>query len=812
MDLGATYLLVAGGAAATAVAAVLWALRVSDGARGAEGRWRSKANAAEDKLQRWDSLMGAFPGVALVWEPDPAAVLVPPAAPGATEQPWGEPKIYGSPFALASLLRFADAGVGDNPAVRILQGLAGFKGRDSAGADAYIAPALTRLRREGEPFSLTFSSSSGMFVEVDGRTAGPRAVVWILDSSAKGAADGAAQLGRSEDVRRAIARDPAAFLEMLTRAPFLAWRVSAQGRLEWANDAYITALDAKSLEQAVSRNLLIDSRTADQARRAIESGGETEEIRHIVVQGDRRAFRVLMFPVAGAVGAMAFDVTDVETARDERDRIVQAHDATLDALTEAVVVFGPDRRVMFHNRAFSSLFNLDPAFLAEKPTHAAWLDLLKERRRLPAHANYPEWRANELLAYQEMADLPETLWQLPEGKTLRVARRRHPLGGLLLIFSDITTETVLKSRYASLHQVQRAALDKLHEGVVVFGLDGRMQLRNAAFDAIWRIDPLDMEGEVDIERLIDLCTPLFHETETWARLKGRITDPSPDARQEDRGEMRRSDGSIVSFISRPLPDGATLVAFLDVTATRRVEEALRDRAEAFEAADRLKTEFVENVSYHLRTPLQTIQGYAEVLAKLMAGPLNDRQRDVIQMVLAGADNLSHLVDSVLEVAMIEAGRLELDLTDVPVQDLVTEAATLAAPKAREQDVRVDIAVAPGVGRIKADGARLRQALANLLSNALRFTEKGDVVTIGAERRDGMVRLFVADTGRGIPYEDQAGAFDHFVSHDRRGAGLGLALVRSFVELHDGWVSLESEPGRGTTVNCYIPAPDLQKAA
>ncbi|MFZ4603081.1 MAG: ATP-binding protein [Caulobacterales bacterium] len=808
MDLGATYLLVAGGAAATAVAAVLWALRISDGARGAEGRWRSKASAAEDKLQRWDSLMGAFPGVALVWESEPGA-----AAPAISpESPWGGPKMYGSPLALASLLRFADAGVGDSPAVRILQGLAGFKGRDSAGGDAYLAPALTRLRREGESFSLTFSTAQGMFVEVDGRTAGPRAVVWILDSSAKGAADGASQAGRNDDVRRAIARDPAAFLDMLTRAPFLAWRLSGQGKLEWANDAYLSALESKSLDQAVQRNLLIDSRAVDQSRRAIEIGGEIEEIRHIVVRGERRAFRVLMFPVAGAVGGMAFDVTDVETARAERDRIVQAHDATLDALNEAVVVFGPDRRVMFHNRAFMALFNIDPAFLAEQPTHASWLDLMKERRRLPAHANYPEWRANELLAYQEMADLPETLWQLPEGKTLRVARRRHPLGGLMLVFSDITTETLLKSRYASLHQVQRAALDRLHEGVVVFGLDGRMQLRNAAFDAIWRIDPLDMEGAIDIDRVIELCTPLHHETDIWDRIKGRITDPSPDARQEDRGEMRRSDGSIVSFISRPLPDGATLIAFLDITASRRVEEALRDRAEAFEAADRLKTEFVENVSYHLRTPLQTIQGYAEVLAKLMAGPLNDRQRDVIQMVLAGADNLSRLVDSVLEVAMIEAGRLELNLADVPVQDLVVEAVTLAGAKAREHEVKIEIAVAPGVGRIRADGARLRQALANLMSNALRFTEKGDVVTIGAERRDGMVRLYVSDTGRGISYDDQAGAFDHFVSHDRRGAGLGLALVRSFIELHDGWVALESEPGRGTTVSCYIPVPDLQKVA
>ena len=129
------------------------------------------------------------------------------------------------------------------------------------------------------------------------------------------------------------------------------------------------------------------------------------------------------------------------------------------------------------------------------------------------------------------------------------------------------------------------------------------------------LEGAQLEGDVDFSRLVDLCVPLFHERSVWTQIKARITDPSPQARQDFSGEMRRSDDKTILFLTRPLPDGATLIAFLDITASKNVEEALRDRAAAFEAADNLKTDFVQNISYQLRTPLQTIQGYAEVLGQ-----------------------------------------------------------------------------------------------------------------------------------------------------------------------------------------------------
>ena len=793
MDGGLASLLVAGGSASISVASLLWALRVTDGARGGVEAWKKRARELEDKIAWADAIFGAHPGVVLIWED----------ALDAREGDWGKPRIYGSPLALASLLRFSDAAVAAEPAVRILQGLAVFDATDATGANTRLAPSITRLRRDGAAFSIKISTPDGVYVEVDGRTAGARAVAWILDASVRGVEEGTAG-GRIGSGHEVIARDPAAFLEMWNGAPFMAWRVNGALKLEWANPEYLAALEAKSLDQAITRNLQLDQGAADLAHKAIEAGEAVEETRSAVVGGQLRTLRIRMSPVAGGAAGMAIDVTDSEAARELLSKQQRAHDETLNHLAEGIAVFDQAKRLVFHNRAFEAIWSLDPAFLQDRPSHAAWLDYLKEKRKLPAHANYAEWRARELALYQEPNELPQDLWVLPDSRMLRIARQPHPGGGMLLIFSDITNEVALKSSYDALVQTQKAALDKLHEAIVVFGLDGRLKLSNAAFATMWEVEATALEDEMSFEKVVELCQPLFHDKAVWAQVRGRITDPSPEARTEYRGEMRRSDETVLKFLTRPLPDGATLVAFQDITADRRVEEALRERAEAFEEADKLKGQFVENVSYQLRDPLQAILGNAELLQARVFGPLNDRQIDQVGAVIEAAGNLSKLIDNILDVAMVEAGNVQLDLAPMDIYATLTESVQMAASKARDTEVPIRVKCDPKIGEINADAKRITQVIVNLLSNALRHTERGDTITVAAERLDGVVRLTVTDTGKGMAFEQQARAFDSFQSGDRRGAGLGLALVRSFVEMHGGWVALTSEPGRGVTVTCHLP--------
>ncbi len=787
-------IIMSAGATALGLAALLWALRVSDGARGAARKYKDRSSDLETLLAEHRSILGAHPGVILVWQ-------------GEALEPDSEemtpPELYGSPVALAGLLSFTDDAISPDPAVRIIEGLADLEARDSSGQDTTLRIRMRELRDTGQAFSLTIIGPSGRFLEADGRTAGARAVVWVTDTTIKGLEESSAR-GKLEEARQVIARDPTAFLDMLGKAPFPAWRVSGMGKLQWVNPSYIEAVDGVNLDRVLDRQIMLDQASADQARKTISEGADIDETRHMVVNGERRAMRVLTFPLSGGAGAMAFDVTAQENAREELNRHVRAHDETLNHVADAVAIFGADRKLTYYNKAFRDMWDLDESFLLDRPNHGQLLDRLRERRKLPARTNYAEWRAEELSYYLDIDGVKEDTWSLPDDRTLSVTRQRHPMGGLLLLFKDITGELNLQTKFNAIVKTQASTLDNLHEAVVVFGGDGRLKLFNKAFERLWSLDHDELKDHPDYSDVIEDCVPLFHDLDVWDAIKGHITDPSARARQSTTGEMRRSDGSILTYLTHPLPDGNTLIAFADVTATRRVESALRDRAEAFEAADRLKTEFVRNVSYQLRSPLTVIFGYAELLETKRNGDLTERQTDYVSAILSASDHLSKLIENILDLAMIEAGRMDLDLKDVDLSHVIEESIDMVVSKAEDTQIAVRADIKGKLGVIRADERRIRQVLFNLISNSLRFTESGGEIVVSSQRVGDMVTLSVRDNGRGLAADKRATSFDSFVSGDQRGAGLGLALVKHFIDLHGGTVGMKPVDGGGLEVTCWLP--------
>ncbi|MEE2921140.1 MAG: PAS-domain containing protein [Pseudomonadota bacterium] len=794
-------IIMSAGATALGLAALLWALRVSDGARGAARKYKDRSSDLETLLAEHRSILGAHPGVILVWQGDALE-------PDSDEMT--PPELYGSPVALAGLLSFTDDAISPDPAVRIIEGLADLEARDSSGQDTTLRIRLRELRDTGQAFSLTIIGPSGRFLEADGRTAGARAVVWVTDTTIKGLEESSAR-GKLEEARQVIARDPTAFLDMLGKAPFPAWRVSGMGKLQWVNPSYIDAVDGVNLDRVLDRQLMLDQASADQARKTISEGADIDETRHMVVNGERRAMRVLTFPLSGGAGAMAFDVTAQENAREELNRHVRAHDETLNHVADAVAIFGADRKLTFYNKAFRDMWDLDESFLLDRPNHGQLLDRLRERRKLPARTNYAEWRAEELSYYLDIDGVKEDTWSLPDDRTLSVTRQRHPMGGLLLLFKDITGELDLKTKFNAIVKTQASTLDNLHEAVAVFGGDGRLKLFNKAFERLWTLDHDKLKDQPDYSAVIEDCVPLFHDLDVWDAIKRHITDPSARARQSTTGEMRRSDGSILTYLTHPLPDGNTLIAFADVTATRRVESALRDRAEAFEAADRLKTEFVRNVSYQLRSPLTVIFGYAELLETQRNGDLTERQSDYVSAILSASDHLSKLIENILDLAMIEAGRMDLDVKDVDLGHVIEESIDMVVSKAEDTQIAVRADITGDLGMIRADERRIRQVLFNLISNSLRFTDSGGEIVVSSQRVGDMVTLSVRDNGRGLAADKRATSFDSFVSGDQRGAGLGLALVKHFIDLHGGTVGMKPVEGGGLEVTCWLPVKVTKSA-
>ena len=768
---------------ALAVLMAVIAFRIASHGR-ASPAWKAKAAALDTKLARADSLMGAYPGLALVWESSDAEA---------------KPRLLGSTAALASLRRLGEGKGSD--AERALRGLDSL---ELIGASGTFADAVEGLRNTGQPFSVSLLLPEGGAIDATGRVAGSQAIVWVEDPSLRGEAESEA-LKRLDANRSTALRDPLAFIEMLDSSAFPTWRAGTDGKLRWANRAFLAVVGAKSVAEAVKKQLHLDAQSVEQVAGTIRSNTKSTDTRPVVVNGTRRALQVTVYPVPGGAAGVAVDASEADGLRNALVSHIRAHDETLNALNEGVVVFGADQRMRFHNRAFSELFGLSESWYEGSPTHGEWLDRLRETRMLPEQADYRAFRTRELDLYTNWpGEMPDTLWAMPDGRTLRLVRQRDPEGGLMLLFSDMTDQLTLQGQLGQQLKVQGATLDRLSEAIAVFGADGRLGLSNSAFAKLWELAPKTLAQEPSFAELRPDLMRFHPDTEFWGDLLARITDTDPQVRRQVEGELERKDGRFMQWFSRPLPDGATLVVFDDRTQARRAEVALKERNAALEDANRIKSEFVGHVSYQLRTPLTTIAGYADLLQAGAVGDLNDKQSEYLFAVQSAADDLKKSINDILDIAAIEANVLDLDLGDVDVFTLLDNTLDYVATRAEETRIQVHLDCPRDVGVIRADEARLKQVVYNLLLNALRFTKPGGHIELGASREDGGFRIWVKDTGVGIPTDRQARVFESFQS-SRGGTGLGLALVYKFVQRHGGWVELDSEEGRGTEVVCYLPS-------
>ncbi|TNE37375.1 MAG: PAS domain-containing sensor histidine kinase [Alphaproteobacteria bacterium] len=790
-------------------------------------RLRGRLSEKEGKLFWTQSILAVDPQVVLVWdgsekapiplEDDFAAdlaedleeevpLLMGPPQPDQqmSEQPFsplGKPKILGSARAVSSVL-----GVGAiEPGTR-----SGKKG-DVSIFDIFLAglqradksrlvSAIQTLKMEGQRFVLEASAQNGRSFRAEGLPAGGKAVVWLRDISHED--QSVRDLARERDV---VAEEKDQFVELLDHAPFPVWRRDRALALQWANRAYVRAVDEASLEAVLAKGAELDAADRKLALEAIQSLDTVSERRYVVSGGKRRYLEIKEVPVKDGTMGVAIDMTNLDEAQNMLQRHIDAHAETLNSLATAVAIFGADKKLAYYNQAYVDLMGLSDDWLDQAPLESEVLERLRDKRRLPEQADFPAWKRGRLELYANLLAEQEEMWHLPDNSTLRVVVRPHPLGGLIHLYEDVTDHVTLESSYNQLISVQSETLDNLSEGVAVFGTDGRLKLHNAAFARIWNLDQGSLTGEPDLDDISRACAPLVESTDQWSGLRKRITSGDSE-RKSFSDQMDRTDGTIIAYGAVPLPDGATLTSFLDITDSMQIERALRDRNEALEAADRIKSEFVNHVSYQLRTPLNSIIGFSEMIDQQIFGALNDKQKEYTGNILEASGELLSLIDDILDLATIDAGGMVLDVEEIGLRDVMESALRLVHKKAHDAGITLKLDCPKDLPPIHADERRLKQILFNLLSNAIAFTPQGGSITLGARRVGAEARIWVADTGSGIEAKFQPSVFDRFENRGgqgNRGAGLGLSLVKSFVELHGGWVSLASEEGKGTTVTCHL---------
>ena len=732
------------GGVALAIAAGLWALAEQRAARRLRKSLRMVGAKTKAALGERDALLGAGREALVVWGRDGSG----PFSYGGGEE------------MLQSCLKGVDA--------------------------LALSGAIDGLSDRGAGFSLPVQDSHGRRLVARGRAVGSMAAVWL------------------EEPQAAIEQG-ADYKAILDALPIPIWLRDKGLALTWANHAFLKGAGAADLQTAQREQVTLDKGERELAQAARTTNAPQQSKRFSVVGGQRRAINFTQIPLgdAGIIGA-AVDVTDTAAAEARLQLHADAQADTLDRLQTAVAIFGRDQKLTFYNKAFIKLWGLPESFLDKHPSDGEVLDRLRETRKLPEQRDFQAWKRSRLALYQEgLREKPsEEPWHLPNGQTIRVVTQPHPFGGLTFLYEDVTARLTLESDYNTLIKVQSATLDTLSEGVAVFGPDGKLKLRNAAFARIWEFDGEDLDGEPHLRTIAALSRDRFGDCQIWDQLIQAIV---AGAAARDLGDVERSDRSVLSLSTSPLPDGATLVTFNDVTDRFRIENALRDRNEGLEAADRLKSDFIKHVSYELRTPLNTILGFSEHLASGMPGALNSQQEEYIQAIVSGGNTLKNLVNDILDLALVESGALRLELERIDLNELIGDVATHAREWAAKMGLALEVNVPPQAGVFLADARRLRQIVFNLLSNAFKYTPRGGAITLSARIVGEDVQIAVADNGPGLPAEVKANVFERFSAKSngaRAGAGLGLALVNRFLELHDGWVEIESE--QGTLVRCHLP--------
>ena len=661
--------------------------------------------------------------------------------------------------------------------------------------------AVDALRARGVSFAMTVTTLAGHIIEAEGQVVGGRAILRLREVS-----------GLKYELAELIQRhqkqieDFAAVRALIDAMPAPVWARDHAGKLAFVNQAYARAVEAKDGADAVERGIeLFDRGARAELLRAHELVESYSSRLPAVVAGQRRSFDVVTVPAARGSAGIGIDSTEAELMRAELARMMDAHRRTLDELATGVAIFGSNQRLSFYNAAYRMLWDLEESFLDDGPTDSAVLDQLRAARKLPDESDFRQWKAALYEAYRAI-EAKEQMWHLPDGRTLRVVTTPNPEGGVIYLFDDVTERLDLERRYDALIRVQGETLDNLTEGVAVFGSDGRLRLYNPVFARMWRLSPEMLSTRPHIEAVSGASQPLHGDHPLWQQLRATVT--AIEAREPLNGRIERLDGNVVDCATMPLPDGATLVTFQDVTDTVNVERALRERNEALETADKLKIDFVHHVSYELRSPLTNIIGFAHFLGDPVTGPLAEKQREYLSYITVSTNALLAIINNILDLATIDAGAMTLNLGAVDIRKTMEAAAEGVQDRLVKNGIRLELRAAPDIGSFVADERRVRQSLFNLLANAVGFSPAGETVTFAAQRLEDAVVFSVTDRGPGIPADVQDKVFDWFETHSlgsrHRGTGLGLSLVRSFVELHGGSVTLESAVGRGTTVTCLFP--------
>lgn len=561
---------------------------------------------------------------------------------------------------------------------------------------------------------------------------------------------------------------------------------------------------------------------AELASAAVEAGMITPEVmraglnddysvpqRRIRLRPDGRVIEVFTDPTPdGGFVATYSDITaltEAEAAARQRASVLQV---MLDSMRHGICYYGPDRRVIAANALAADLGGY-PAELIE--VGVSLDDLISNQLALGSVGGDAE--ATAVMARSLDRSRPARYVRPnADGRIIEVTSDPTPDGGFVVTMLDISALARAEAEAQNRARILQAMLDNIRHGIALFDTEGRVQAVNPVFLALLDLPQEVMAAGGAFGRFIDHLQARgeYGEGEKGAAVAAALK--TRDRRQPSRNTRTRPNGMVLEIASEPVPGGGWVLALTDVSEDRRIRAELERAKDAAEAANKAKSRFLATMSHELRTPLNAVIGFSEAIT---VDPDPERGKEYVRSIHEAGRHLLSLIDDILDATRAETTGFPTVEGEVEVIPLVEGVVRVMQATAATAGVAVQAVLPPVLPALRADELRLRQVLLNLVSNAVKFTPQGGLVTVSAELEvAGDLVLRVADSGIGMKAEDIPRAFEPFTQLDsslaRRfpGSGLGLYLSRALAEAQGATLTLESVPGAGTTAVLRFPGSRL----
>jgi PAS domain-containing protein len=533
----------------------------------------------------------------------------------------------------------------------------------------------------------------------------------------------------------------------------------------------------------------------DLAQKALEAGKSASDNFYLTLvnnQNEQRVFKFMEAPLRNSTVGVASNITQSEQNKKDLAKYIIAHHNLLENSSSAMALYRADRRLLFYNNAFAKLWDLDRKWLDSQPRYEEILENLRDKHKLPEQADFKKFKNDQVNLFSNLLQTYHEFLHLPDSRTLRSFIIPHALGGLLFSYEDMSDRLNMIRSYNALVAVKKATLDNLSEAISVFGEDGKLKLYNHVYAEIWNLEDKFLKSNPHISTFLEHTKHLYKHKENWAKFRDYFMLQFT-SRNKAYIRLQLKNNLILDVSTIPLPDGATLFTYLDVTDSFLVERSLQERNEILEKTEKLKSEFLTSISYELRSPLTSIMGFAEMLMNGYVGKLSKKQTDYINDIYLSSNQLKGLIDDVLDLVSIETGRTTLKKEGFDIYKLIGSVAALVKGLAGKLGSQINLECDNKIGSMTGDKARVKRIIYKILLKAINSSTKLNGIKLSVRKKSDNLEI-------GIEYREGSLSMD---TNDLSGFDLNLLIADRLAKLHSGSVAFSVTPEGLSRITCKL---------